>query len=220
MVIASLGTWPFDLTDASLAGIEAIELRLDLMGLSLSNLPEVVRQVAPRVPRIIASCRPGQMSEPDRVALLVEAVRLGVWAVDVEVDAPAASRSAVVSVARSRGRTVIVSFHDHEGTPPRRALQRIIRRSLDAGADLIKIACRARALADNATLLGLLDDQSAPGRIAVLGMGPLGRISRVVAPLIGSPLAYVAIAPGLETADGQMTREDLQSAWTALGDRP
>jgi 3-dehydroquinate dehydratase-1 len=138
----------------------------------------------------------------------------------VEIDAPAASRSAVVSAARSRGCTVIVSYHDYEGTPPRRALQRIIRRSLDAGADLIKIACRVRALADNATLLGLLDDQSAPGRIAVLGMGPLGRVSRVVGPLIGSPLAYVAIAPGLETADGQMTREDLQAAWTALGDRP
>jgi 3-dehydroquinate dehydratase type I len=220
VLIGSLGTWPFELTDAALAGIDAVELRLDLMGVPLADLPEVAGLVATRAPRIIATCRPGGMRERDRVALLVEAVRLGVWAVDIEIDAPAASRAAVVSAARARGSQVIVSHHDFECTPSRRVLQRIVRRSLAAGADLVKIACRVRVLADNATLLGLLDDQAATGRVAVLGMGPLGRVSRAVAPLVGSPLAYVAFGPGLETADGQMTREALLAVWSEFEGRP
>ena len=220
MVVASLGRWPFELTDTALTGIDAVEMRLDLMGVTLADLANVAGSVASRAPRIIATCRPGGMREPDRVALLVEAVRLGVWAVDIEVDAPRSSRAAVVSAARSRGCRVIVSHHDLERTPSRGALQRIVRRALDSGADLVKIACRVRVLADNATLLGLLDDQAAAGRIAVLGMGPLGRVSRAVAPLIGSPLAYVAFGSGLETADGQMTREALFSVWSVFEDRP
>jgi 3-dehydroquinate dehydratase type I len=219
VVVASLGRWPYELTDAALIGVDAVEMRLDLMGITLTDLANVARSVASRASRMIATCRPGGVPEPDRVALLVEAVRLGVWAVDIEVDAPVPTRAAVVSAARSRGCRVIVSHHDFERTPSRGALQRIVRRALAAGADFVKIACRVRILADNATLLGLLDDQAAAGRVAVLGMGPLGRVSRAVAPLVGSPLAYVAFESGLETADGQMTREALLSVWSVLEDR-
>jgi 3-dehydroquinate dehydratase len=47
-------------------------------------------------------------------------------------------------------------------------------------------------------------------------MGRLGRLTRVVAPALGSALAYVSFAPGLETADGQPTREALLRARSAL----
>lgn len=220
MVIASVGTWPVEVADSALEGIDAIELRLDLMGVSLADLPQVVSRVVERIPKLIATCRPGTASEGDRVALLCQAARLGAWAVDVEIDAPPASRAAVVRAARSYGCAVIVSHHDRERTPAPRVLRHIVRRSLAAGADYVKIACRARTLGDNAAMLGLLDNEATTGRVAVMGMGPLGWVSRVVAPLLGSPLAFVALAPGLETADGQVTREALLSVWSVLGVRP
>jgi len=220
VIVASLGTWPCEAADADLAGIEAVELRLDLMGVSVADLRQIIDGARRRVPRIIATCRPGRASEEDRVALLCEAVRLGAWAVDVEIDALAASRADVVRAARSHGCKVIISHHDHERTPTRDMLQRIVRRAFAAGADLVKIACRVVTLADNATLLGLLDDGTTAGRIAVVGMGRLGRVTRVAAPALGSPLAYVSLGSGLETADGQPTRDALVRAWSALEEQP
>ncbi len=217
MIVASVGKWPIEADGAALEGIDAIELRLDLMELSSDDLPHVVNEVTSRVPRILATCRPGRAAERDRVALLCEATRLGAWAVDIEIDAPPASRAAVIAAARSNGCSVIVSHHDHDSTPGRRELARIVRRSLADGANIVKIACRVRTLADNATLLGLLDDDTTRGRVAVLGMGPLGWVTRVVAPLLGSPLTFVSLGSGTETAPGQPTRDELLAAWSALG---
>jgi 3-dehydroquinate dehydratase-1 len=220
VIVASLGAWLPETTGADLSGIEAVELRLDLMGASIGELPVIIGLAAAVVPRIIITCRPGRMVERERVALLCESARLGIWAVDIEIDAPLPSRAAVVAAARSHGRTVIVSYHDHERTPSRQALCRITRRAFAAGADIVKIACRVRIPADSATLLGLLDVETASGRIAVLGMGPAGRLVRVVAPLLGSPLAYVSLREGLETADGQLTRDEIARAWSVCGTHP
>lgn len=220
MIVLSLGRWPCEASDAELTGIDAFELRLDLMGASLANLAQIMDGARRRVPRVIATCRPGHAREEDRVALVCEAARLGAWAVDVEIDAPAASRADVARAARSHGCKVIISYHDHERTPARDTLQRVVRRAFAAGADFVKIACRVVTLADNATLLGLLDDGTTAGRIAVVGMGRLGWLTRAAAPALGSPLAYASLGPGLETADGQPTREALLRAWSALEEPP
>jgi 3-dehydroquinate dehydratase-1 len=219
VIVACLGVWPWRMADGDLAGIDAVELRLDLMNTSLAGLATVVGNVAARVPRIIATCRPGHASEADRVALLGEAARIGAWGVDIEIDAPAESRAAVHAAARAHGRCLIVSHHDPDRTPSRVALDEIVRRAFQADADIVKIACRVLTAADHGALLGLLDDERTAGRIAVVGMGPRGRLTRIVAPLMGSPLAYVSMQAGLETADGQLTRGELAEAWSALGER-
>ena len=220
MIVASLGVWPWSSEDADLAGIDAIELRLDLMDALLAGLPAIISAMTAVAPRFIATCRPGRVSEADRVALLCESARNGAWAVDLEIDAPEASRVAVLSAARAHGSRVIISHHDHERTPSRRELDGSVRRAFDAGADIVKVACRVLTAADHAALLGLLDDERTAGRVAVVGMGPRGRLTRIVAPLLGSPLVYVSLRRGLETADGQLTHGELVQAWAALGERP
>ena len=219
MIVASLGVWPWRTAADDLAGIDAVELRLDLMNTSPAVLATVVSAVAARIPQIIATCRPGRASESDRVALLCEAVRIGAWGVDIEIDAPESSRAAVHAAARAHGSRLIVSHHDLDRTPPRAALDGIVRRAFQADADIVKIACRVLTAADQGTLLGLLDDERTAGRIAVVGMGPRGRLTRIVAPLLGSPLAYVSMQAGHETAEGQLTRGELAQAWSALGER-
>jgi 3-dehydroquinate dehydratase I len=216
VIVASLGAWPGEAAKDDLAGFEAVELRLDLMDASVAGLPRIVSGVTSLGARVIATCRPGRISEQDRVALLCEAARLGAWAVDVEIDAAAATRTAVAHAAHSHGCRVIISHHDHERTPSRETLREIVRRSFESGADIVKIACCVVTLADNATLLGLLDDGTTAGRLAVVGMGSLGRVARIVAPLLGSPLAYVSPRQGLETAEGQLTRDALVRAWSVF----
>lgn len=220
MIVASIGVWPWSGEDADPDGIDAVELRLDLMDASLAGLPAIVSTITAVVPRFIATCRPGRANESDRLALLCESARSGAWAVDLEIDAPGDWRAAVLAAARAHGSRVIISHHDHERTPPRLELDGIVRRAFDAGADIAKVACRVLTAADHAALLGLLDDEHTAGRVAVIGMGPRGRLTRIVAPLLGSPLVYVSLRRGLETADGQLTRGALVQAWAALGERP
>ena len=220
MIVASLGVWPWDTQRDDLAGIDAVELRLDLMDASPSSLQAVVSAIAAVGQRFIATCRPGRASEADRVGLLCESARNGAWAVDIEIDASEASRAAVLAAARTFGSRVIISHHDHDRTPSRPELDGIVRRAFDAGADLVKVACLVLTDADQAALLGLLDDERSAGRVAIMGMGPRGRLTRIVAPLLGSPLVYVSLRKGLETADGQPTRDELVQAWTVLGERP
>ena len=58
-----------------------------------------------------------------------------------------------------------------------------------------------RSESDAARLLGLL------GRwqdTVVVGMGDLGRVTRVAALLLGSPFSYAAPDDGVETAPGQL----------------
>ena len=54
---------------------------------------------------------------------------------------------------------------------------------------------------DNARLLGLLDSNK---NVVVIGMGELGKITRIIAPILGSKFTFASLSRGKETADGQM----------------
>jgi 3-dehydroquinate dehydratase len=48
-------------------------------------------------------------------------------------------------------------------------------------------------------------------------MGPLGKPSRLLAPLFGGFFTIASLERGGETAPGQMTIQELQNAYKALG---
>lgn len=194
----------------ALEGIDWAEIRLDMTDLTL---PEVTRLFSAH-PGLIATCRPGPFPAEHRKALLMAAIDAGAAYVDIEVDSEEAYRREIIARARSRGRKVVVSFHDYEKTPERDMLEATIAECFAAGADIAKIACTARSVRDNARLLGLLDG----GRpVVVVAMGTKGRIVRIVAPLLGSPFTFASLRPGRETADGQIDRESLESLLEVLG---
>ena len=100
-----------------------------------------------------------------------------------------------------------MSFHDYAKTPARHELEGIVDACFEAGADIVKIACMAHSETDNARLLGLLDDSR---KVVVIGMGRKGRITRIVAPLLGSPFTFASLSKGKETAAGQIDRKALE----------
>ncbi len=179
------------------------EVRMDTMRLTEAD----VRTIFSRHRNLIATCRPEVFPDDRRKMLLLEAIRAGAAFVDVEVDAPSGYREEIVECAKSRGCAIIVSFHDYARTPGREELASTISACFGAGADIAKIACMVLTAADNGRLLGLLDD---PRKIVVVGMGAKGRITRVAAPLLGSPFTFAARALGRETADGQFDHETLR----------
>jgi 3-dehydroquinate dehydratase-1 len=187
----------------ALKGVDRAEIRLE----RLAPTDEQLKEIFALPVELVATMRPGQHNDEARAHVLSLAAASGAAYVDVELDSPAPFREKVVAACRHTRCRVIVSFHDFEKTPEREALRDVVEDSFAAGGDVAKVACLARSPREAARLLALLDD----GRpIIAIGMGPWGTITRLAAPLLGSPFTYAAPAAGKETAPGQLTVEQLQ----------
>jgi 3-dehydroquinate dehydratase I len=203
MICVSLAEESLDDSLSALRETDFAEIRLDRMTLT----PTEVGRLFSAHPKLIATCRPGPFPDDHRRDLLLAAIDAGAAYVDVEVDSEKTYRDAILTRARTRGCRVIVSFHDYERTPDRAVLEAVLSECFEKGADIAKIACKVESVKENARLLGLLD---AEGKVVVVAMGGLGRIIRVVAPLLGSPFTFASLRPGKETADGQIDRATLE----------
>jgi 3-dehydroquinate dehydratase type I len=195
---------------AKLARVPFAEVRLDAM--EQVSAAEVRRLFS--VPcTTIATHRPGLRSIEARKELLLTAVEAGADYVDVELDTPWKYRDEIIERARFAGCKVIVSHHEMDMTPEQGELARILQECRAAGGDLTKIACRVNCPRDNARLLGLIQNEV---NLVVVGMGPLGRITRIAAPLMGSPFTYASFNVGQETAPGQLDALTLHRHLTEL----
>jgi 3-dehydroquinate dehydratase-1 len=109
---------------------------------------------------------------------------------------------------------LIISHHDYQATPSEKKLVQIARTAYGKKADIVKIATRAKSEADIRTLLAV-NARFAPKKLmTVMGMGPLGTLSRLVSPLFHASLLYGYI--GTPTASGQLPYRDLQERIRAL----
>ena len=181
-----------------------VELRLD----ALAKNTGLVKRALPgiKAPILITARHPaegglGRLSVASRRDLLVEFL-LQADAVDVELRS-ATSLRGVLEEARGRGLTRIVSFHDFQRTPSLPRLREVVRRGVRAGADIVKIATHLRGPNDLAALLVLQCATKVP--LATMGMGPLGKVSRLVLAAAGSRLNY-----------GYLDKPQVAGQWPAL----
>jgi len=107
---------------------------------------------------------------------------------DVEI-ASLPEAGALIAGAKSAGVIVVASFHDFSGTPSLDELKQKRDVALAAGADLVKFAATLHRAADLATLAALLEEPGHPP-LSVMGMGRLGRVSRLLFAQLGSVLNY------------------------------
>jgi 3-dehydroquinate dehydratase type I len=156
-----------------------------------------------------------QGSEEERRGLLAEALALGVHFVDVELASEAAWRR---ELCNRRGRTrLILSWHDFAGTPDQASLDRVFEQMLAADADVIKLVTWAAAPADNLRLLSLIPRaQAAQREIIAFCMGPLGKWSRLAAPLLGSFLTFAPLSRKKGSAPGQLSVNEMRRLWRVL----
>jgi 3-dehydroquinate dehydratase-1 len=185
------------------SGVKLLEFRLDLMetdtGELFARLPEGIGTVA--------TFRPGTVAEKFRVQKLAEAIRLGADMVDIELEAPRSSVDILREQASMHDCEVIFSHHDFSATPDKKTLEEILKRCYHSGGEIAKIATRVR---DRNDVINLLSLYQLPGRKVVLGMGELGRITRVVGPYLGAEFTFASPGEGAETAPGQIGLKQLQ----------
>jgi 3-dehydroquinate dehydratase len=114
----------------------------------------------------------------------------------------------IIRNAKKFNLCLMISHHDYQVTPSERNLVKIVRAAYAKKADIVKIATRVKTEADIRTLLAL-NARFAPKKLmTVMGMGPMGNLSRIVGPLFHACLLYGYI--GTPTASGQLPYRDLQ----------
>ena len=170
---------------------DLVELRLDSV-----RDPDVAGALNGRRGPVLVTCRPrwegGSFdgAEEERRRLLHDALAAGAEYVDLEW------RGGFDALIEARhGRNVVLSMHDFEATPEDLAERyRAMRRT---GAAVVKMAVRTHRLCDLLPLLDLGAATPAQERVVLIGMGPAGLPSRILAARFGSYWTYCGrAAPG------------------------
>jgi 3-dehydroquinate dehydratase type I len=159
-------------------------------------------------------------SERERITLLKDAVALGADYVDIEGGTEKhLMKELGTQIEKHQYRTKwIISSHDFSGTPSEEALRNRFDAYNRMGGDIIKIVTHAHAVEDNLRVLGLIPYARDKGQqIIALCMGELGKMSRVMAPLLGAVWSYASLEKGAESAPGQLTTEEMRLIYRVLG---
>lgn len=175
-------------------GADALELRFDRIKVDKDEAVLLLKGIKKLGLPIIGTKRPAWPRE-DRKEFF-SAIIPFVDAVDLEIEEEI---EAIVRMAKAKGKKVIISYHNYEETPATEILENILDSMRDRGADIVKIATFIKSKEDLARLLLLTEDwKRLP--IITIGMGEIGRLSRIIAPIFGSCLTYGYInkpqAPG------------------------
>lgn len=190
---------------------DLIELRLDVLGTG-SEVRSFAERHSAAFPLLLTARHPAEgghhdLDEKARLEAL-EVLFDRAAALDLELRTLATGPE-IWDEAGSRGVLRIASRHDFDRCPEFEDLQDSVAAMRDAGADVAKLAFRIEQPADLQIIPRLL--RECPGRLAVMGMGPLAPVSRLLAAHCGSLLNYGYLGSG-STAPGQWPARLLKEA--------
>ena len=190
---------------------DLFELRLDrlagIVGRFEIKLPKL------RAPLIITARHPneggsGRLSLRQRRALLSRFLTHADY-LDVELRSARALR-ALLAIAKTKNVRRIISFHDFKSTPSARLLVARAHNAKALRADIFKVATRTDTPMELGRLLEFITKNRVNVRLAVMGIGRLGAISRVLLARAGSVLIYASLGPATNV-EGQLSLEQLRA---------
>jgi 3-dehydroquinate dehydratase/shikimate dehydrogenase len=195
----------------AVADADLVELRLDG-----PSDPSVPGALAGRRRPVIITCRPAWEggafagSEEDRRGLLADALTQGAEYVDIEWRARFDDL-----IRETAGRRIVLSSHDFHGVPI--DLRARVHAMRSTGAEVVKVAATMTSLSDCLPLLELAAEHRRQGRedgCVLIGMGPCGLATRVLAGRFGSMWTYAGALYEL----GQVTARTLlgEYGWRAV----
>lgn len=205
---------------SSVRDADLIEIRADaIKEISPRRVIELLREVKKVSGKdVILTVRPlkegglYQGTEDDR-RFILEAGLEETDYVDLELDT--SQLEGLVKKASETGVKTIISHHNFESTPSREIMLSLLKREFNAGADIAKLAVKARTMEDVLNLLSVTVEASREGNICTIAMGNLGKIARVAAPFFGSTLLYGYVSN--PTAPGQLSVSELRKILNIMG---
>jgi 3-dehydroquinate dehydratase type I len=187
---------------------DLVEFRLD----ELNDTSLLDRIVKKKTCPVIATDKSGRLST---TPLLDKAAALGFDFIDIGLELDRSKER--IKQLKSQGVQVIVSYHDYSRTPPVEELGRALDAQREMGGDICKIVTTANQPRDNLIVLDLLGREVSKTRLVAFAMGSAGTASRVLAPLFGAEFTFASLTKASKTAEGQLSVDNLRSAWQILG---
>jgi len=197
-----------------------IEFRLDTLPKPLAALPEIKALLARRRDiTAIATCRrkpsggkfTGSLNS--ELEILLKAAETGCHIVDLEVEsAEQCTRPQLAkfrAALRAAGASLMISSHDFTRTRRPEGLNQTAQRIAAYEPDFVKVVTTARNLADNLSVLQMIEDQSLNAQVIGIAMGEEGLISRILSPRAGAAFTFASSSDGAETAAGQIPARTL-----------
>lgn len=208
---------------AALADSRFLEFRLDALPKPAAALPKIKEFLAERRDvTVIATCRRkpngGNFSGSlaSELEVLTAAAEAGCQIVDLEVESAEEAKPAQLARFRAQlreaGAALLVSFHDFTRT---KGLNQAAQRIEAFEPDFVKVVSTAKSLADNLSVLKLIEDRSVSAQVVGIAMGEEGLISRVLGVRAGAAFTFAAFGEGpetdlkLTTAPGQVSARAL-----------
>jgi 3-dehydroquinate dehydratase type I len=194
---------------------DLIELRLDYLDPSI-NLNSLSRQGStPKIATILHN--QGiikNKSQSNYQELLIKAAKSGFEYVDIAIDS--VNQKKIIKEIKAINCKPIVSFHDFDSSLPLSDLEKILEKEISIGAEVCKIVTTARRIQDNLEILNFISKHSSNSKMICFCMGNLGRISRVLSPLFGGFFTFASLKPDMETANGQLSIQELKEIYKLL----
>jgi 3-dehydroquinate dehydratase I len=190
---------------------DLFELRLD----HLAGMADELEKMLPRLrtPLIITARDPreggaNKLQLRRRRDLLTRFLNHADY-IDVELRLARALR-ALLAIAKTKNVRRIISFHDFKSTPSARLLVAKAHNAKALRADIFKVATRTDTPMELGRLLEFITKNRVNIRLAVMGIGRLGAISRVLLARAGSVLIYASVGAASEV-EGQLSLEQLRA---------
>jgi 3-dehydroquinate dehydratase type I len=206
--------------DRAMPHADLIEIRADYLG--ETDLAPILTQRTK--PFIVTNRRKEEGGRFDgeerrRLEILKQAIDLGADYIDVEVESDEAFLQQLINEQRkTRDRTeLVLSYHDFRETPSSPALNDLFDRMAQIKAEIVKIVTFAHCYEDNLRILSLIPYAKERGQeIIAFCMGEKGKVSRILAPMMGAIWVYASSSHGRGSAPGQLTGPELREWWRQL----
>jgi 3-dehydroquinate dehydratase I len=203
-VIASLRDFD-DISFMSSGSFDLCELRIDKLLHSADDLSPQVRELPfPKIATVRDPLEGGAnaLSESKRLHLFERWLPFCNF---IDVELRNLNRfSKLIQEAESAGKEVIVSFHDFAKTPKHEELQEMFDRSGRVQNRIFKVATIVSDWSDVEILIHLIQNNP-EFRVAAMGMGALGKLSRLVLGRLGSYLVYGSLGTAVVAGQWPVT---------------
>jgi 3-dehydroquinate dehydratase type I len=136
--------------------------------------------------------------------------------IDIELGMDETRRTELIGLAKDCDVGTIISHHDYARTPGSEELEQLFQKGSRTGGDIVKLATRCGSIEDASRLIRLASMHRASGkRFSVMGMGPYGQMTRVLAPILGCEVVYTKLDD--PSNEDQIDARTLIGIWDALG---
>lgn len=210
-----------DRTKESEKYADILELRLDYLEKSPNTVRERVKKYkgALHSPLLATIRRAGEGgkwyafegTEEERKNIFEKIYDL-VDGVDIEDDSEI--RDGVLKEAKNNDLATILSYHQFFKTEENSEIKERLKKMHKTDADIIKLAYYCEKVEDTFNLLDVLlyynQKFEDPKPISVIGMGEIGKYTRLIFPMFGSCLTYGYLKNGNPRAPGQISVQCLR----------